>query len=194
MEVTTTETRRPGRPRRLSAADEALALKLRARGFSRSKIAKAIGEVSPQTIGRLFRDRGDPLPKVDAVAIAEEYTARGETYRRLADRYDVAAETVARAVRAHGRPARRGRPALRDPRHGRGRSPRWQGEDYPRDALGNAGRAAWGAWLSTMTKDARDVVERILLNPGEDALDRAPGLALRAAPAVRLHRVRPQPG
>jgi transposase-like protein len=174
--ITTTETRQPGRPRRLTAEDETLALDLRARGFPRTKIAEAIGDVSAQTIGRLIRDHGDPLPprpKIDAVAIAEEYAAQGETCRRLADRYGVSDETIARAVRAHGKPARRGRPGPRDGRRGRGRNRKWKGEDYDKDALGNAGRAAWPSWLAAMTEEARDHVEAVLLDRSEDALDHA---------------------
>lgn len=182
------ESRRRGRPRSLTPADEATVLDLiLVQGLSNARAAKAVG-VHSKTVGRFLRDRGDPrTEKLDAAAVADEYTAGGETYARLADRHNTSVSTIARAVQACGRPAKRGRPGENDGRRGRGLRRGWQGEDYPCDSLGQRGRDAWAPWLATMSDEQRASVEaalRGLNTPRHDALHPS-----RAAATVHIDSV-----
>ena len=152
--------RRRGRPRSLTAADEATVLGLRERKVPATRIAEVVG-VHSRTIGRFLRDRGRP-EKLDAAAVADEYAAGGESYARMAARHNTSISTIARAVQACGRPAKRGRPGVNDGRRGRGRCRGWQGEDYPRDRLGQLGREAWANWLATMSDEERACIEAAL--------------------------------
>jgi len=167
------ESRRRGRPRSLTPADEATVLDLiLVQGLSNARAAKAVG-VHSKTVGRFLRDRGDPrTEKLDAAAVADEYTAGGETYARLADRHNTSVSTIARAVQACGRPAKRGRPGENDGRC---------------DSLGQRGRDAWAPWLATMSDEQRASVEaalRGLNTPRHDALHPS-----RAAATVHIDSV-----
>jgi DNA-binding CsgD family transcriptional regulator len=181
-----------GRPRSLTPDHEATVLDLRARGIPATRIAEIVG-VHPRTINRFLRDRG-ATEKLDAAAIAAEYNAEGETYKRIADRHGTSISTVRRAVQTYGQPARRGRPGAGDGRRGRGRHRGWQGEDYPRDKLGQRGREAWTSWLAAMSDEERASIEAALMDlntPLHDTLRDAQGsrsahLVKRAYEAVHI--------